>query len=430
MPCHPFPRREFLARGLIGTLGLALSPHAARAWAANTARADRCVLIWLNGGPSHLDTFDPKPGTPTGGPFAAIDTSVPGIRLAQHLPRLATQARHFSLIRSLSSREADHERAYQLLHTGHVPQETVAHPALGAIVARHWSPDLATLPAYVSIRGASAGPGFFGLEFAPHVINDPASPFENIAPPQGVSNRRLDRRFAALNALNQSFANAGQSEIAADYSRLNARARLLMGAAELHALDLNQASESERNLYGVTAPAPDGSIDNSENQSFARACLLARRLLERGVRFVEVILDGWDTHEDNFNQVANLCNILDQPLAALIADLAARGLLDSTLLLCMGEFGRTPAINNNTGRDHWSDAFSALIAGGGIRPAQVVGATDAAGEQVADQPVSIPDLFATLLATLGIDASRSHITPEGRPIKLVDNGTPIKQLLP
>ncbi|MGH7194437.1 MAG: DUF1501 domain-containing protein, partial [Candidatus Saccharimonadales bacterium] len=354
-PFSSCSRRRFIASSVGGTLGLALSPTVQRLLAAQgpTRRAKACILLWLNGGPSHLDTFDPKPGAETGGPFEAIETSVSGIRICQQLPRLAKQAQHLAIIRSLTSKEADHGRANYFLHTGNNQQATTEFPAIGSVVARSWSAEETDLPAFVLMgnAGFDNSPGFFGLDFAPYRIDDPNQPAPNSALPEGTDGERQSRRLAALKKLNGGFAQRLAQPVAADHASSIAKALRLMNGAGLKAFDLAEESPETRAAYGA-----------GDEPNFARQCLLARRLVERGVRFVELVLDGWDTHGDNFNAVTGLCGQLDGPFAALVADLAERGLLEHTLVICMGEFGRTPAINGNNGRDHWSDAFSAVLA--------------------------------------------------------------------
>jgi uncharacterized protein (DUF1501 family) len=414
-------RRGFLARGLAGTLGLAFSPliqAQIAAAGASAPRAKRCVVLWLNGGPSHIDTFDPKPGVETGGPFKAIDTKSPGMKLCEHLPKLAAQSHHLAVVRSLTSAEADHDRAYQFLHTGNMPQETVAYPALGSVVASRWSAEDSALPTYVAISGDGAGPGFFGLDFAPYVIGDPSSPFANVTPPEGVTDRRASRRLKALDAFNAAAAVGGGPATIADHARVATRARRLMQSPSLKTLDLAKESPETRARF-----AADG-----DQGSFGRGCLLALRLLEQGVRFVEVTLDGWDTHSDNFNATSALLAKLDPAFASLVAGLAERGMLADTIVLCMGEFGRTPTINGTGGRDHWSEAFSAVVAGGGVRGGQVLGSSDEKGASVKDRPVTVPDLFATLLSAFGVDGAKPYQTPEGRPIKLAEKGRIVNEL--
>jgi hypothetical protein len=413
-------RRAFLGTGILGTLGLALSPAVQRALAREGPgrRARACILLWLNGGPSHIDTFDPKPGSDTNGPFKAIPTSVPGLQFSEHLPKLAAQARHLAVIRSMTSREQDHERAYQYLHTGNPRDETVDFPSLGAVVARRWSAEDGDLPAFVSINGSSAGPGFFGIDFAPHVITDLDTPLENVSLPEGVDADRVRRRMQGLHALNEGFARRVDPQRVAVHERFGARALRLRQSPALKAFDLSTEKPEVLARYGAVGDEP----------AFGKACIMARRLVEHGVRFVEVQLDGWDTHADNFNAVAALLKHLDPAFAALVGDLGDRRLLDETLVLCMGEFGRTPQINGMVGRDHWSDAFSVVLAGGGTRGGQAVGSSDARGARVKTRPVTVPDLYASLLAAFGIDARKTYRSTGGRPVRLADRGKVVNEL--
>jgi uncharacterized protein (DUF1501 family) len=414
-------RRQFLGAGLIGTLGLALSPAWQRLLAADgaTKRAKACILIWLNGGPSHIDTFDPKPGSATNGPFEAIDTQVAGMRICQHLPKLAEQAKHLALVRTLTSREQDHDRAFQYLHTGNQKEETVEYPSLGAVVARSWSGQESDLPAFVSINGSGGGPGFFGVDFAPLVVGNLDAPVDNVALPEGVDDKRMDRRLKALDAFNKGFAKRAASTATDEHTQFVKKAVRFRSSPALKAFDLTAEKPEVLQSYGA----------DKEDGAFGKACVMARRLVENGVRFVEVTLDGWDTHADNFTAVEKLLCQLDPAFSSLVTDLSDRGKLDETLIVCMGEFGRTPTINDQKGRDHWSDAFSMVLAGGGIKGGQVIGETDAKGEQVKDRPVTVPDLYATLLKTCGLDGSKTYRTPEGRPIKLADKGKVVKELL-
>jgi uncharacterized protein (DUF1501 family) len=410
-------RRRFLG----AALGLALSPSFQRLLSAEgpARRAKACILVWLNGGPSHLDTFDPKPGAPTGGSFKAIDTAVSGLRLCEHLPKLAGQAKHLAVVRSMTSKEADHGRAYDFLHTGNLADETVEYPSLGSVAARTWCAEDGDLPPFIALGGASAGPGFLGVEYAPHVVGDLAAPLDNIALPQGVDDVRLERRRQALATFNQGFARRIDPSSVAQQERFTTKALRLRTSAALKAFDLSQ--EKPKALAAYKADTDAGA--------FGKGCLMARRLIEYNVRFVEVMLDGWDTHTDNFTAVKGLCEQLDSALSQLVSDLAERGRLNETLVACMGEFGRTPVINDQGGRDHWSEAFSLVLAGGGIKGGQVLGATDDRGEQVKQRPVTVPDLYATLLAALGIDAGKTYRTPGGRPIKLAGKAKIVSEVL-
>jgi uncharacterized protein (DUF1501 family) len=414
-------RREFLGASLFGTLGLALSPAFQRLLAADpaTRRAKSCILLWLNGGPSHIDTFDPKPGAATNGPFQAIPTKVEGLQFSEHLPLLAEQANHLTVIRSLTSREQDHDRAFQYLHTGNQRDETVDYPSIGAVVAKQWSGEESDLPAFVSINGSGGGPGFFGVDYAPYNVADLNAPVSNVALPEGVDEGRLDRRLKALEAFNKSFARRTDPSVVAEHNHFIDKAVRFRKSPALKAFDLGDEKPELLAKYGA---------DRAEDGVFGKACIMARRLLEQGVRFVEVTLDGWDTHADNFNAVTKLLGQLDPAFAGLVSDLDDRKMLDETLVICMGEFGRTPMINPQNGRDHWSDAFSMVLAGGGIHGGQFVGTSDEKGEQVKDRPVTIPDLYASLFKAFGLDGSKVHRTPGGRPIKLADKGKVVEEL--
>ncbi len=420
-------RREFLGAGLLGALGLALSPtmQALLAAGKDTKRAKACILVWLNGGPSHIDTFDPKPGADTNGPFKAIDTTVNGLKFGEHLPRLAEQAKHLAVVRSLTSKEADHDRANFYLHTGNLRDETVDYPALGAVVAHEWKDNEGDLPSFVALNNSSPpGGGFLGLDFDPYVVGNLDAPLDNLNLPDGVDEDRLGRRIKALAALNDRFGQKGDLARVNEHKKVTDKALKLRKSPALKAFDLTAEKPETLRAYGI----PEKVAEGEQPPTFGKSCLLARRMIEHGVRFVEVTLDGWDTHTDNFTQVEALCKQLDPSLATLTADLATRGLLDTTLVMCMGEFGRTPTINPQTGRDHWSEAFSMVLAGGGIKGGQAIGKSDDKGEQVKDKPVTIPDLYASVLTAFGIDPTFTYHTPSGRPIKLAGKGNVVKEL--
>jgi uncharacterized protein (DUF1501 family) len=420
-------RREFLAAGLLGTVGLALSPMMQTVLAReDKKRAKACILVWLNGGPSHLDTFDPKPAADAkiAGPFKALDTKVSGVQLSEHLPHLGEQAKHLAVIRSLTSKEADHDRAYFYLHTGNLRDETVEYPALGSVVAHKWKDTESDLPSFVALNGGAPGGGFLGLDFDPYVVGNLDAPLDNLNLPDGIDEDRLDRRLKALEVLNDRFGLKGDLAKVIEHKKVTDKALKLRKSPALKAFDLKDEKAETLRAYGIAESVPDGQA----MPTFGKSCLLARRMIENGVRFVEVTLDGWDTHADNFTGVEALSKELDPALATLTADLADRGLLDQTLVLCMGEFGRTPTINQQNGRDHWSEAFSMLLAGGGVKGGQVIGASDEKGEHVKEKPVTIPDLYASVLTAFGINPSFTYHTPSGRPIKLAGKGSVVKEL--
>jgi uncharacterized protein (DUF1501 family) len=408
-------RRSFLSLGAAAAGLLALRRPGAEAAAAEPVkgRADACILLWLNGGPSHLDTFDPKPGRAVMGPLRAIATSASGISIGEHLPQLARQAHRFAIVRGLSSKEGSHERAQSLGHTGYSPNPTAAYPALGAYASRNLGAGASDLPAYVSLGGPGGASGFLGAAHAPFVVSTPGEAPDDTNP--GVSAARFDRRAGALAAQDEGFAKRTQAPQIPERRAVYERAFRLMRSPKLGAFDLAGEPQTVRAAYGDTA--------------FGQGCLTARRLVETGVRFVEVTLDGWDTHEDNFGRVKSLCGALDPALSALLGDLAARSLLDRTLVLCMGEFGRTPRISGDEGRDHHPAAFSAVVAGGGVRGGIAVGQTDEDGEKVVADKMSVADLFATLATQLGMDPQSTMQTPSGRPVTLTDGGIPVEKLV-
>jgi uncharacterized protein (DUF1501 family) len=413
-----FDRRSLLRVGASAMFGALVARYlsAGVALAAGPApRAGACILLWLNGGPSHIDTFDPKPGRGAGGPFKAIKTRAPGLTLSEHLPRLAERANEIALVRSMSSKEGNHGRAQYYVHTGYAPNATIVHPSLGAWTSARLGDRQAPLPSFVSIGGPSFGAGFLGVENGPFVLQKAGVAPADVSLPPGVDRARFERRLAALGAMEDRFEEATGDAKVDGRRQVYAKAVRLMQTPKLDAFDVSGETEATRRSYG--------------DSDFGRGCLVARRLVERGVKFVEVVLDGWDTHQNNFDRTRSQMAILDPAFAALLGDLAARGRLGSTLVACMGEFGRTPRINANDGRDHWPQAWSAALAGGGIRGGVVRGATDEDGANVATPPTKVPDLLATMATLLGLDPAFTAMTPAGRPISVTDDGGAIRELM-
>ena len=394
-------------------MGLALTGIGRSAPADATPRP-ACIVLWMNGGPSQLDTWDPKPGTRNGGEFKAIDTAVRGVRIAEHLPRLAASMEDLLLVRSVSSREGNHTRARYLLHTGNVQQPSVVHPSIGAMVARELGDPTDDLPPFVSIGGPSIGPGILGVSYTPLVVQDPQSPVENLTPRTPIADGRSRNRRALLEDLSDGFARSHPDPRVDGTISTTRRTWRFMDSARLAAFDLEQEPARLRDAYG--------------RSDFGQGCLMARRLVESGVPFVEVSLDGWDTHDDNFSRTRTLCRDLDPAFATLIADLKERDMLTRTLIVCMGEFGRTPRISRRGGRDHFPDAFSVVLAGARIRTGQVLGATTADGSKVAGTAVEVGDLFATMARALDLDPATTYTSAQGRPIKLA-SGRPIPEAL-
>jgi uncharacterized protein (DUF1501 family) len=420
-----FTRRALLHRMANGAGGLLCAPallsllsrHASAIAARGSAPAPRrLILLWLEGGPSQLDTFDPKEGAPTQGPFQTLATDVAGWRFSEHLPQLAKRAGRLALLRSVTSKEGSHARARLLLHTGFIPNPSVAYPTLGSIVAHELGDEAFELPSFVQVAGPPGSPGYLGVGAAPFLVANPLAKVANLSLPRGIDGARLTRREELREALDAGFhAAGGTDEVAANRTQ-HLRARRLMESALKGAFELDQEKDSVRDRYG--------------RDFFGQGVLLARRLIEAGVPAVEVHGDGWDTHVDNFTKMVPLCTSLDQALSALVDDLAERGLLEDTLVVTMGEFGRTPGINHNRGRDHWPGNYCVLLAGGGSRPGTVVGATDETGERIVERPISVPDLFATFATLLRIDGAKKFDATPRRPTTLVDpDGAPVREVI-
>ncbi len=408
-------RREFLRRSTawgVSFLLPAIAPRLAR----GTERPRSLLTIWLGGGPSQLETWDPHPGTNIAGPTRAIDTSLRGVQFAEHFPRTAEQAHLVSVIRSLVSKEGDHERGTYLVKTGYRPDPTVVHPSLGAIIAHERPNPELEIPQYIALlseQRAVRG-GYLGADFDAFRIYDPGSSLANMRP--RVGNDRQQKRLSHLAAVTQSFRRGRSQQLDDSLHQLTIeRALQMMTSEQLQAVNLDNEPQSVRQSYGETR--------------FGRGCLVARRLIETGVRAVEVSLSGWDTHANNFEGHANQAAILDPALSTLLRELEERDLLESTVVLCIGEFGRTPRINPLEGRDHWPTGFSALVGGAGLQSGVVIGETDPTGQsKQPTSPVNVTDLLATVLSVVGIDGQQEMISPIGRPLAICP-GTPLEQLL-
>jgi uncharacterized protein (DUF1501 family) len=410
--------------------------------ATHPKRRRACILLWMTGGPSQLDTFDPKPGHENGGEFKAIETSVPGISISEHLPKLATCAGDMALIRSMSTREADHDRATYFLRTGNLPQGQIRYPTMGSLFSKELADTASDLPNFIAIAPyrflspEAYGPGFLGPQFAPMIVGDARQAMarmddyeaslrvENLQLPEGIALRQAESRLQLLQGFEATFRAQRPDVPVRSHGAAYELAVRMMRSEAAQAFQLDQEAADLRDRYG-------------RNQ-FGQGCLLARRLVERGVPFVEVSLNGvagaqglgWDTHQNNFEQVRSLSGVLDSGFATLMEDLKSRGLLENTLIAWMGEFGRTPKINNMTGRDHFAEAWSTVLAGGGIRGGQAVGKTSDDGMQVLERPVAVADLLATICQALGIDPAGQNMSNVGRPIRIVDSAAkPIVEVL-
>jgi hypothetical protein len=378
-------------------------------------RGMACILLFMRGGPSQLETFDPKPGTDHGGPTKAISTAISGIQIAEGWTHVADTMKDITLIRSVTNREGEHARATYQLHTGYIPSGTVKYPSIGSIVASEIGTPDSDLPHFVSIGNklATIGSGFLGMSVAPFVVGNPEQMPTNVGP-KGVSNQRFGRRLDLLKDLEQDFADSGGKTRVEEHQGLYGSASQMVLSPRLKAFDVSQEKSEIRDRYGRTP--------------FGQGCLLARRLVESGVTFVEVELNGWDTHQDNFERVKKLSESADPAFAALIMDLKERGMLEKTLVIWMGEFGRTPKINPRTGRDHFPQAFNVALAGGGIKGGQVIGVTSPEAMSVKERPVSVPDLFCSFYQALKINPRKENMSTLGRPIKIIDSGKPVQEL--
>jgi uncharacterized protein (DUF1501 family) len=431
---HPASRRSFITAGSLGFLGLSLRQAlsaAAETGSAPNGKAKAVILFWLEGGPSHIDTWDPK----TNSNFKPISTNVAGIRISELLPKMAQRMNKFALVRSMHTRGTDHPQATHYAITGHEINPAMQFPSLGSIITKELGPRNA-VPPHVLVpkwdrtrqyeeyfRGA-----FLGGNYDPMCVPDPAKPgFEvtDLSLPKGVSQAAVESRSAFLQAVDRRYRELNDTVEHTNMDAFTAQAwKMILTPAVRDAFDLSKESDQMKERYG--------------KDSIGQSCLLARRLVEAGSRFVTAAgyhSTSWDTHSDNDKGHRDrLTPPLDRTLTALVDDLDERGLLESTLVIAMGEFGRTPIINPNLGRDHWPNCWSLALAGGGIKAGQVVGASDERGANVTERVVSMGDLYATIYQALGIDWKREYMSPIGRPIKIANSlddrtGTPVKELL-
>jgi hypothetical protein len=379
-------------------------------------RPKSLITLWMGGGPSQLETFDPHPGTKIGGETKSIDTKMPGVQIADLLPQAAEQVHELCLIRSMVSKEGDHERATYLLKTGYRPDPTLIHPSLGAIVT-HELPDAGVeIPRHVSILNSQwpARGGFLGDNYDAFKVLDPRQNLLNMK--ARVESDRQQRRLKDLEVVENAFRNRRRLQSDGTLHQETVRRALTMMTSEqLKAFQMEDEPAEVRAAYGDTP--------------FGAGCLIARRLVEVGVRAIEVSLEGFDTHAKNHTGHITQTKILDPAFAALIHDLKQRDLLQSTVVLWIGEFGRTPKINPLGGRDHWPTGFSAVIGGGGFRSGLCIGETDPEGVKTEpSDPIEVHDLYATILKTLGVEYAKELTTAIGRPMALC-KGKPIDRLL-
>lgn len=417
-------RRGFVTRTAKQLLGLSLLPTLAPVGlfgqqAAPKARkhARKVIYLYMSGGMSHLDTFDPKADKDVKGPVEAIKTNVPGIEISEHFNYLARQMDKVAIVRTLSSTQGAHEQGNYFMHSSYTMRGTIQHPGLGAWLHRLDGRTNNTLPASVCIgsRNEGASAGFLESKFAPLFVGDPNGGIQYSKRRSDMSEQEMRDRLLLSQAFDSEFHKSSDQKHTRAYKDAYDDAMRLMKSEDLKAFDLNLEPGDIREEYG--------------QNSFGQGCLLARRLIENDVRFAEVTLGGWDTHSRNFPAVEDRAKTLDTALGALLNDLERRGLLEETLIVVATEFGRTPKINEDEGRDHYPRAFSCLLAGGGIKGGQVHGKTDKTGSMPEENPVLVPDFNATIAAALGLPLDEVVFSPSKRPFKVADKGRPIEALL-
>ncbi|HEX5102195.1 MAG TPA: DUF1501 domain-containing protein, partial [Pirellulaceae bacterium] len=413
-------RRHFMAHlagsGAAATAALSLG-HSLRAHAAELKKNRKsAILLWMSGGPSTMDIWDLKPGASTGGPFQQIATAG-DVQISEHMPLTAKVMDKLSIIRSMSTREADHQRGRYYMHTGYVPNPNIEHPSYGAVLSHELidqRPDL-EIPPFVSVGGGSEGPGFLGMAWAPFVVNSNGQ-VRNLE--MDVEQKRLEQRMWALAELEKGFISQNRGSSASDHAKILDKTWKLMTSAQMDAFKVTKEPKEVQDRYGT-----DG---------FGRGCLMARRLVEAGVPFVEVDFGGWDNHANIHNILSQgpqaKLPILDRGMSALVEDLDQRGLLQDTAIIWMGEFSRTPRINGNAGRDHWARSWSVVVGGAGMKGGIAVGATNEDGTQVVTEPYTSQDVMASVCKALGISLETTFTSKNGRPMKIANGGKVIKEL--
>lgn len=411
-------RRHFMKHlaGASAMLGSSLAlGHSLRVHADDLKKSKKsAILLWMGGGPSTMDLWDLKPGAITGGPFQQIKTTG-DVQISEHLPMMAQQMHHMAIVRSMSTREADHNRGRYYMHTGYVPNPNVEYPSYGSVLAHelmHQRPEL-EIPPFISVGGASEGPGFLGMAWAPFTVSSNGR-IRNLE--MQLDEKRLIQRMAALDLIETGFISQQRGTASEDHRKVLKKTLDLMTSAQMQAFRVEQEPEAVQERYG--------------KNNFGQGCLMARRLVESGVPFVEVDLGGWDNHADIFNTLKDdRLPVMDRAMSALVEDLAQRELLEDTAIIWMGEFSRTPNINADTGRDHWARAWSVVVGGAGIKGGISVGATNEDGTSVITEPYSSEDLMATVCKALGISLETTYTSKNGRPMKIANSGKIIEGLL-
>jgi hypothetical protein len=434
---NPLTRRDMLRNAALAAGVSSWMPAFANAFADDPKRQRHCILLWMTGGPSQIDTFDLKPEHKNGGEFKPIDTNAPGLQISEHLPKLAKHGDQLAVIRSMSTKEGDHGRGTYLMRTGHQPGGVIQYPTLGSLISKELAPPQAEMPDYISIspyrvfNRSAFQPGFLGPRHAALTVGaaDSFQPqqqqqadgyaelgVDDLFAPDSVTEEQVSARLSLLTSLQDGFVSRHSTASPISHRTVYERAVRMMKSEAAQAFDLEKEEDTVRDAYG--------------RGRFGQGCLMARRLVESGVPFVEVSLGGlgggalgWDTHQNNFARVKELSTELDAGWSTLMSELKERGLLETTTIVWMGEFGRTPQIRRQgaaAGRDHYPAAWTTVLAGGGIKGGQAFGKTSADGASVAEGKVDVPDMLATLCKALGIDPREQNISELGRPIRIAE----------
>ncbi|MFN0056605.1 MAG: DUF1501 domain-containing protein [Planctomycetales bacterium] len=390
-----------------------------------------CILLWMSGGPPTIDIWDLKPGSKNGGEFKPISTSG-DLQISEHMPETAKVMQHLSVVRSMSTREADHGRGRYFMHTGFVPNPTVVHPTFGSVVSYELGSKRKDLeiPSFVSIGGPSMGPGFMGMMHSPFMVGSNGE-IQNASMRKDLTDVRLKQRLDMLGAVETDFIKSGRGGLPEDHQAVYKKAVNLMTSKQMAAFKVSDETPETVAMYcGTGANAAGGAMGMGARNPFGMGCLMARRLVEAGVPFIEVDLGGWDLHAQVFNTLrTQRLPVIDRAISGLTADLEQRGLLKDTTIVWMGEFGRTPRINQDTGRDHWAASWSVMVGGGGLRGGVAVGSTNEDGTACTSQSYLPGDIWATVAHAMGIPLDTVHTSKNGRPMKIANGGTAIKELI-
>jgi uncharacterized protein (DUF1501 family) len=401
-----------------GHFGLAgLSAQAAQAQAVTPSRDVSVILLQMRGAMSHLDTFDPKPGRAEQGETKAIRTKTPGIQFTEHVPKLAGMSDRLAVLRAMTTETGAHEQATYLMRTSYTAINSIVHPSMGSWTLHAQGKRSKELPGFVLIGNGNEHPGagFLDASYTPVPVADPDRGLENTTQPAYLSDAQFRRRLSLADRIDRAFKNAHEGPQIAAYDQMYKDATKLLGGSGLEAFDISKEPEKLKAQYGDT--------------KFGKGCMLARRLVEAGVRCVEVELGGWDMHRDIFADVGEKATDLDTGMSGLLKDLGDRGMLDSTLVVLATEFGRTPEVNQNAGRDHHPAVFSCVLAGAGIKGGSVYGTSDERGFRPDDDAVMVSDFNTTIAHAAGLPYTKEFSAPNGRPFKIGGGGTPIKAIL-